>query len=123
MGARPSFNQVQGQRDKLPPKDTKQGVPADLGRGQVKVNLSADTERGEVIGMGGIQATGGVNKPSVPAKSNLSMAGGAIMEDGAFQRNQLVKKKQDEQSNQSNTTSQQASQGSKYSFYHFKYVI
>lgn len=64
----------------------------------VKVNSSADTERGEagIIVYGA--AGKGVKGPG-QAKSNLAMAGGSIIDDQSknqgMQRNTLLKKKND----------------------------
>lgn len=58
--------------------------------GKVKVNISADTERGEATGIGIVGA--GVAIPgSIAGKSNLAMAGGSILGD----KSSLLKKKTD----------------------------
>jgi len=55
-----------------------QNTSTNLSRGQFKVNSSADTERGEAVGIPSL--TAGV-KAAVP-KNNLAMAGGSIVGDG-----------------------------------------
>ena len=49
------------------------------------MNISADTERGEATGLGGIVGAG----VGLPGKSNLAKAGGNIMAD----KGALLKKK------------------------------
>ena len=50
--------------------------------GKVKVNISADTERGEATAIGGIVPGAGVAIPGgIANKSNLAMAGGNILGD------------------------------------------
>lgn len=76
-----------------------QNTSTNLSRGQFKVNSSADTERGEAVGIPSL--TAGV-KAAVP-KNNLAMAGGSIVGDGKPtsmpNRGQLLKKKTDDNLN------------------------
>lgn len=61
-----------------------------------KVRVSADTERGEATGIGGIGAPGvmGAAKPgAMPGKGSLAMAGGNILDDARPQKSTLLKMK------------------------------
>lgn len=49
--------------------------------GKVKVNISADTERGEATAIGGIVGAGVAIPGGITNKSNLAMAGGNILGD------------------------------------------
>ena len=68
----------------IPNIDQKNSTMKNLSKGQIKVS-SADTERGE----GEILPKIVASKP----KSNLALAGGAVLEDGLPNRSTLLKKK------------------------------
>ena len=83
-----------------------------------KVRVSADTERGEATGIGGIVAPGviGGTKPGgIPGKGNLAMVGGNILDDARPQKSTLLKKKSDGPGgNAHSATAQNQAQNSKY---------
>jgi len=82
------------------------------------VRVSADTERGEATGIGGIGAPGvmgGAKPGSMPGKGSLAMAGGNILDDARPQKSTLLKKKSDAAAgNPQNATAQNQAQNSKY---------
>ena len=72
-------------------KATGQNAASGAAASKVKVNISADTERGEATTIGGIMGAG-VAITTGMNKSNLAMAGGNILGD----KNTLLKKKTNE---------------------------
>ena len=93
---------------------TQKAAPASKG----KVRVSADTERGEATGLGGIGAPGvmgGAKPGGIPSKGGLAMAGGNILDDTRPQKSTLLKKKSDAiGGNPQNATAQNQAQNSKY---------
>ena len=88
------------------PQATGQIAGSGAAAGKVKVNISADTERGEATTIGGIMGTG-VAISTGMNKSNLAMAGSNILGD----KSTLLKKK----TNEGNLTQQTNQvQNSKY---------
>ena len=67
--------------------------------GKVKVNISADTERGEATAIGGIVGAGVAIPSGIANKSNLAIAGGNIMGD----KSSFLKQKNAESSASTNS--------------------
>lgn len=67
--------------------------------GKVKVNISADTERGEATGIGAIVGAGVAIPGGIANKSNLAQAGGNIIGD----KSAFLKQKNAESSSSSNS--------------------